>query len=206
MPLVHVLKLSFMTALLFVVVALTGCATSDLQLRPSYQPVGEIKGPGGPVVLASSLDGTVPGTGERIQWILGEVKDTDGKIKGNVTSPTAPSALVRDALQKELLRAGYEVQVDKTVPKDAVYGLVLAASTLQLDETSSLVKVEADCRVSFSVEIWVKGTKTNTLSFESRFSDFAVRDREKLHQDVLQKAFASAFKRALPAIVEQLKK
>lgn len=107
---------------------------------------------------------------------------------------------------KELLQAGYTVQVGKVVPQDAEYGLVLAASSLQLDETRSLVKAEADCRVSFSVEIWVKGAKTNTLSFESRFSDFAVRDREKLHQDVLQKAFASAFKRALPAIVEQLKK
>jgi len=55
------------------------------------------------------------------------------------------------------------------------------------------------------VEIWVKGVKTNTLSFESRFSDFAVKDREQLHQDVLQKAFASAFKRAIPAIIAQLK-
>lgn len=206
MPLIRVLRLHCMSALFPLLVLLAGCATSDLQLRPSYQPVNEAKGPGGSLVLASSLEGTVPGVGERIQWILGEVKDTDGKVKGNVTSPTAPSALVRDALQKELLRAGYGVQVTKTVPQEAAYGLVLAASTLQLDETRSLVKVEADCRVSFSVEIWVKGAKTNTLSFESRFSDFAVRDREKLHQDVLQKAFASAFKRALPAIVEQLKK
>lgn len=206
MPLVHAFKLSCMTVMILLLVLLAGCATSDLQLKPSYQPVNEAKGPGGSLVLASSLEGTVPGVGERIQWILGEVKDTDGKVKGNVTSPTAPTALLRDALQQELLRAGYTVQVGKTVPKDAEYGLVLAASTLQLDETRSLVKVEADCRVSFSVEIWVKGAKTNTLSFESRFSDFAVRDREKLHQDVLQKAFASAFKRALPAIVEQLKK
>jgi len=206
MPLVHALKLSCVAVVCLLAALLAGCATSDLQLKPSYQPVADVKSTGGPLVLASSLDGTVPGVGERIQWILGEVKDTDGKVKGNVTSPTAPSALVRDALQKELLRAGYAVQVTKTVPQEAAYGLVLAASTLQLDETRSLVKVEADCRVSFSVEIWVKGAKTNTLSFESRFSDFAVRDREKLHQDVLQKAFASAFKRALPAIVEQLKK
>lgn len=206
MPLTRILKSSSMMALLLLVAMLAGCATSDLQLKPDYQPVADVKSTGGPLVLASSLEGTVPGVGERIQWILGEVKDTDGKVKGNVTSPTAPSALVRDALQKELLRAGYAVQVTKTVPQEAAYGLVLAASTLQLDEIRSLVKVEADCRVSFSVEIWVKGAKTNTLSFESRFSDFAVRDREKLHQDVLQKAFASAFKRALPAIVEQLKK
>jgi hypothetical protein len=185
---------------------LGGCATADLQLKPSYQPVGDSKGPGGTVVLASALEGTVVGVGERIQWVLGEVKDTSGKVTGNVTSPSAPSALVRDALQQELLRAGYAVRIDKTLHKGIEHGLVLSASTMHIDEVRSLVKYEADCRVSFSVEIWLKGAKTNTLSFESRFSDFAVKDREQLHQDVIQKAFASAFKRAIPAIVEQLKK
>jgi len=185
---------------------LGGCATADLQLKPTYQPVGDSKGPGGQLVLASSLEGTVAGVGERIQWILGDVKDTNGKVTGNVTSPTAPTALVRDALQQELLRTGYAVRIDKSLHKGVEHGLILSASTLHLDETRSLVKYEADCRVSFSVEIWVKGVKTNTLSFESRFSDFAVKDREQLHQDVLQKAFASAFKRAIPAILEQLKK
>jgi hypothetical protein len=191
---------------LLLLVLLTGCATQDLQLKPGYQPVGDMKGPGGTLVLASSLEGSVPGVGERVQWILGEVKDTDGKVKGNVTSPTAPSALLRNALQQEFLRAGYAVQNDTSLPNDSVQGLVLTATSLHLDETRSLVKVEADCRVSFSVEIWLKGVKATTLSFESRFSDVAVRDRAQLHQDVLQKAFASAFKRAVPAIIEQLKK
>lgn len=188
------------------VALLSGCATSDLNFKPSYQPVGDSKGPGGQLILASTLKGTVAGADERIQWILGEVKDTDGKVQGNVTSPTAPTALVRDALQQELLRAGYGVRIDKSLKNGVDHGLVLSASTLHLDETRSLVKYEAECRISFSVEIWLKGVKVNTLSFESRFSDFAVKDREKLHQDVLQKAFASAFKRAIPAIVEQLKK
>jgi hypothetical protein len=191
--------------LILMVGLLGGCATADLQLKSSYQAVGDSKGPGGHLVLASSLEGTVPGVGERVQWILGDVKDTDGKVKGTITSPAAPAALVRNALQQELLRSGYAVQIDKSLNKGIDRGLVLSASTLHLDEISSLVKVEADCRVSFSVELWVKGVKTNTLSFESRFSDFAVKDREKLHQDVLQKAFASAFKRAIPAIITQLK-
>ena len=199
-------RLSAAAVLVAALALLGGCATADLQLRPGYQPVAEVKAPGGTVVLASSLEGTVPGVGERIQWILGEVKDTDGTQKGKVTSVTAPTALVRNALQQELQRAGYQVLVDKVVPKEAERGLVLVASSLQLDETRSLIKVEAECRVSFSVEVWTKGVKSTTLSFESRFSDFAVKDREKLHQDVVQKAFASAFKRALPAIIEQLHK
>lgn len=194
------------TVVLLLLALLAGCATSDLQLKPGYQPVGDTKGPGGALVLASSLEGSVPGAGERVQWILGEIKDSDGKVKGNVTSPTAPSALLRNALQQEFQRAGYAVQNDTSLPKDSDQGLVLTATSLHLDEIRSLVKVEADCRVSFSVEIWLKGVKTTTLSFESRFSDVAVRDRAQLHQDVLQKAFASAFKRAVPAIMEQLKK
>ncbi len=192
--------------LLVLAVFASGCATSDLQLKPSYQAVGETKGSGGTLILASSLEGTVPGVGERIQWILGEVKDTDGKIKGNVTSVSAPTAVVRDALQQELLRAGYAVQIDKALPPNVDRAVVLSAGKLTLDEIRSLVKVEAECKVSFKVEIWRNGAKTNTLSFESRYSDFAIKDREKLHQEVLQKAFASAFKRAVPAIVEQLKK
>lgn len=192
--------------LLVLAVFASGCATSDLQLKPSYQAVGETKGSGGTLILASSLEGTVPGVGERIQWILGEVKDTDGKIKGNVTSVSAPTAVVRDALQQELLRAGYAVQIDKALPPNVDRAVVLSAGKLMLDEIRSLVKVEAECKVSFTVEIWRNGAKTNTLSFESRYSDFAIKDREKLHQEVLQKAFASAFKRAVPAIVEQLKK
>jgi hypothetical protein len=184
---------------------ISGCATADLQLKPSYQPSGEVKGAGGELILASLLEGTVPGVGERIQWILGEIKDTDGKVKGSVTSSAAPTVLVRNALQQELLRAGYTVRVDQALPKGSERGLVLNAAVLKLDETRSLIKFEADCRVSFSVEIWIKGVKTNTLSFESRFTDFAVKDREKLHQDVLQKAFAAAFKQAIPSIIEQLK-
>lgn len=192
--------------LLLFTLSLTACATTDLQLKPVYQPVGGFKGAGGTLVLVSPLEGTAPGDGARTQWLLGEIRDTDGQVKGNVVSPVAPAALVRSALQQELSKAGYAVQLEQRLPEGVEQGLVLHASTLQLDETSSLVKIEAECRVSFSVEIWQKGVKSTTLSFESRFSDFAVRDREKLHQSVVQKAFASAFKRAVPAIMEQLKK
>lgn len=186
--------------------AMTGCAANDIQLKkPVYQPVGETPGTGGMVVLASSLEGTTDGI-DRIQWILGEVRSNDGRITGNVTSQVAPAVLVRDALNQELLKAGYTVQQGNTIPENVSRGLRLTVSNVSLDETRSLIKVDAECRVSFTVEIWRNGAKTNTLSFESRFGDVAVTDREKLHQDVLQKAFASVFSRAVPAIMEQLNK
>ena len=192
---------------LLLLAVMFGCAANDIQLqKPVYNPVGSTKGAGGKVLLASSLEGTIPGVGERIQWILGEVRDSDGKVKGNVTSQIAPSALVRDALKLELLKAGYAVDMDKSVSSGIKNGLLLSASSLTLDEIRSLIRVEAECKVSFTVEIWRNGAKTNSLSFESRFADIAVKDREKLHQDVLQKAFEAAFSRAVPAIVEQLGK
>ncbi len=199
-------KLLFQVFVFSASMIFAGCASSDLHLVPDYKPVSEVSVSGGKLVLSSVLEGTVSGSTGRIQWILGEVKDSDGRVQGNITSPIAPNAIVRDALQQELLRSGYSVKIDKTGHKEAAQALVLTASRLHLDEISSLIKVEADCRVSFSVEVWKKGLKTNTLSFESRFSDFAVKDREKLHKEVLQKAFASAFKKAVPGIIEQLKK
>lgn len=184
---------------------LMACAATDLHLKPSYQPVGESKGDGALVILASTLDGA-RSEDQRVHWIIGEVSDSDGKVKGNVTSSASPAAVVRNALQEELLRAGYKVQIGAALPDKVARGLVLSEAKLQLDEKATLVKSEAESRVSISVEVWKNGVKTNTLSFESRFSDFALKNREKLHTEVLQKALAAVFAKAVPALVEQLGK
>lgn len=188
-----------------VALVLAGCASSDILLKPTYQPVGGATGKSGVVVLATQMD-KGPSADARVQWVLGEVRESGGTIRGNVVSEISPQTLVRDALQQELLRAGYTVRIAEALPGDAERGLVLNRIVLKLDERSSLVKNEADCRVSFAVEVWKKGARTTTLSFESRSSDFAVRDREKLHYEVMQKALGSAFSQAVPALLEQLGK
>ena len=180
---------------------LSGCASANLQLKPAYQPVGGLKGKGGVLLLAAQTEGARPEG-----WFIGEVKESGGKVKGLVISETAPQVLVRDALQQELLRAGYTVRLDSVIPKEDERGVVLSKVLLKLDEVASLVKSEVECRVSFSVEIWKNGAKINTLTFESRNSDFALKDREKLHYAVLQKALGSAFLQAVPALVEQFDK
>jgi len=180
---------------------LSGCASANMQLKPSYQSVGGTKGKGGVVVLAAQAEGARPEG-----WFIGEVKESGGKVKGLVISETAPQVLVRDALQQELLHAGYTVRLDSAIPREEARGIVLSKVLLTLDEVASLVKSEVECRVSFSVEIWKNGAKTNTLTFESRNSDFTLRDREKLHYAVLQKALSSALSQAVPTLVEQLDK
>ncbi|MDY0301296.1 MAG: hypothetical protein RBQ99_06900 [Trichlorobacter sp.] len=192
----------FLSGVLFVILA--GCASSDIVLRPNYQSEGKVAGKSGVVMLAGKVEDNLAGS--RVQWVLGEVRESGGKIKGNVVSEVSPSVLVRNSLQQELLRAGYTVPVSEQLPQNADRGLVLDKIMVKQDELYSLVKSESDCQISFSVEVWKKGEKVNTLSFEARSSDFTVRDREKLHTEVMQKALSSAFSRAMPALIEALDK
>lgn len=185
-------------------VVLVGCASSDVIMRPNYQSEGNSTGKNGVVMLAAKVDANLAGS--RVQWVLGEVRDAGGKIKGNVVSEISPSVLIRNALQQELLRAGYTVPVSENLPQGAVRGLLLGKITVKQDELYSLVKSESDCQISFTIEVWKKGAKVNSLSFEARSSDFTVRDREKLHADVMQKALSSLFSRAMPALIEILDK
>ncbi len=204
------MKVTLRYILLFVVLAvstlLAACAPSDLVIRPSYQPIGESKGAGGPLVVASALE-TPAGHGgaERVQFVYGEVKDTDGKVMGSVVSQTSPTAVVRDALQMELLKAGYTVQVAQALPAGVEQGVVLTAATVTLDEVSSLVKIEADCKVNLSLELWKKGALVRRLTYGKNVSDFAVRDREQLHRQLLQKALGAVMKDATADLVKYLK-
>lgn len=182
---------------------LSACAPTDLVLKPSYQPTSESKGAGGTLLVASALDGA-SGAG-RVQFIYGEVKDTDGKIKGNVVSPVAPATLVRDALHQELLRVGYTVQLVSGLPKDVQQGLLLTGATVSLDEVTSLVKIETECKVQVVLELWKNGALVRKLTYGKNVSDFAVRDREKLHQRLLQKALGAVMKDATADLVTYLK-
>lgn len=192
-----------LTCLVLVTGVLSACAPTDLVLKPSYQPASEIKGAGGTVLLVSNLDG-MTGLG-RVQFIYGEVKDTDGRVKGNVVSSVAPATLVRDALQQELLRAGYTAQIVAGLPKDVQQGVVLTGAMVSLDEVTSLVKIEAECKVQVVLELWKNGALVRKLTYGKNVSDFAVRDREKLHQQLLQKALGAVMKDATADLVTYLK-
>ena len=196
------LKLKYGAILILALVWLTGCAVADLHLKPDYKAFGEPKNASGSIILVSPADATMQGGAGQIQWIIGDVKNSDGKVRGNVVTQTATVALVQDALKQELSRAGYNVQIAGLIPQGAEQALVLTAVKLHLDEISNLLKMESDCRVSFSIEIWKKGAKVNTLSYESRYSDFAIKDRDKLHQTVMQKALESALRRAVPELIK----
>ena len=183
---------------------LSACAPTDLVIKPGYRAVGESRGNGGAVLLVSPQEGTQTGA-ERVQYVYGEIKDSNGRVKGNITGSVSSAALVRDALQQELYKAGYSVQVGQALSKEAAQGVVLSNVKVTLDELTTLVKSEAECSVALSLEIWKQGALVRKLTYGKTVSDFALKDRELLHQQLLQKALSAVMKDAAADIVTYLK-
>lgn len=185
--------------------AVAACAPMDVVLVPSYTAAGKHTG-AGPLVLGLAADGPgATGGVERVQFIYGEVRDTDGKIKGNVVGSVSSAQVVRDALQQELSKSGYGVRFDSALASKAERGVVVTAASLTLGEVASLVKVEAECKVQLALELWQQGKLIRKLTYSNKLSDFAVRDREKLHQQVLQKTLATVMQAAVADVAVYFK-
>lgn len=198
-------KASNLACLVVLAVSLAACAPADMVLMPSYTAMGGHKGSGLLVLGATTDAAGATGSVERVQFVYGEVRTTDGKIKGNVVGPVAPASLVRDALRQELVVSGYGVQFDALLARQAERGVVLTAATLTLDEVSSLIKIEAECKVQLALELWQQGKLIRKLTYSKTMSDFAVRDREKLHQQLLQKALATVMQTAVADLATNFK-
>ena len=190
--------------LLMSMLVFSGCATSDLVLKPVYQPVGDGRGPGGELVLIMSVEGPSRPGSDAVSSVYGEVRNSDGKVKGNIISSISPSAFIREALRQELQKAGYDVKFESEMPKTVKNGLVVTKSEISLDETTSIVKMEGTCKISVAVDLWKEGAMIRKLTYEKVVSDYAVRDREKLHNQLLQKTLAAVMKDAQADIVKYL--
>ncbi len=182
---------SFMIFLFFFI---SGCASSDLVLKPVYQPVGDGKGPGGELVFVMSVEGPSRPGSDSVSSIYGEVKDSGGKVRGNIISSISPASFIKEALFQELQKAGYDVKVQPAFPKAVPQGVMVTKAIIALDETTSLVKMEGSCKVSLAFDLWKNGAMIRKLTYEKNVSDYAVRDREKLHNQLLQKALSAVMK------------
>lgn len=186
-------KVVRLSGFVMMVGTLAACAPADLALMPTYTATGTHKGQG-QLVLGLAGEGT--DRVERVQFVYGEVRSRDGKIKGNVVGPAAPQALMRDALQQELVKSGYDVRLEPSQVQQAERGVMLATASLTMDEVASLVKIEAECKAQMTLELWQRGTLIRRLTYSKTMSDFAVRDREKLHQQLLQKTLSTVMQAA----------
>lgn len=177
---------------------MAGCATVNRKVTLLYQPVVH-DGTGKGALYLAATPGT---TGHAdVQWVLGKVKNEDGELVGDIVSPIAPTDVALDALRQELGTAGYKVSTVGSLPQQAAKGIVVTGVDFHLAEAFSLVKSDDKCRVKISMELWKNGAKFRKLSYESSLSDFAVKDRDLLAQNILQKALQDTMQRAIPEII-----
>lgn len=191
---------------LFFIAAIAGCATTGKKVTVLYQPVVNATGGSGELYLASASGKPDAGKPGVVQWVIGKVKNSDGDPVGDVVSPMAPGDLFQDALNRELTNAGYKVVRVESLPAGVGKGLFVTMTNINLDEASSILKDEGSGRISMSLELWKNGKAFKKLYYESGYSDFAVKDRDLLLPDILQKSLQSLMKQAVPEIIKELGK
>jgi len=181
---------------------IAGCATTDRKVNVLYQLVVHKAGGTGTLYLAASGGESAGKTA--VQWIVGAVKNKDGEKSGNVVTGRAPVDQLLDAFNQELVAAGYTVIQVKGLPQKVDKGVDLAAVTIELDETSELVKSDGISRLTIAVDLWKNGQEIRKLQYRSMLSDFAVKDRDLLLPMLLQKSMQEVMKQAIPEIVKAL--
>ena len=86
-------------------VALAGCATADKNVRLDYQPTVNAVGGSGELYVAISAERDPLAKRSDVEWIVGLIKDDDGKPLGKILTNMEPKGLVADAfIQTEYRR------------------------------------------------------------------------------------------------------
>ncbi len=189
--------------LVFLVSILAGCAT-DRKITLLYQPSVFTTGGSGTLYLAAS--GARPGSGKAgsVRWVIGKVKNSEGDTVGDVLTAIAPADLVLDAFTQELTKAGYKVIRAKALPGDVAKGVDISGLNLNLVEVSSIMRSEGTSSVTISLELWKNGKKFKRLDYQTGYSDYAIKDRELLLPETLQKALQNLMEQAVPEIIKNM--
>jgi hypothetical protein len=183
----------------------TGCATtSDRKVNLTYEPMLHASGGSGDLYLAKVAEPATTSENQAVQWVLGTIKDSDGKKLGNVVTDTLPADQLLQAFSKELKAAGYTVIPVKDIPVTAVKGISLSSMVITLDEVSSLAKVDAKSSVRVSADVWRNGSKVTKLSYETVNSDMTITGRDQFLEKILQKSLQNLMEQAVPALIKTL--
>jgi hypothetical protein len=181
-----------------------GCATLDQKVTLLYQPVVKAAHGTGEVYLATAKGDAWEGKPGAIQWVVGKVKEDSSGEVGEIVTPVAPGDLVLDAFNQELTAAGYRIIQVSALPPGVTKGIVITGTTLDLEEVSSIIKAEGSSRLIFSLELWKNGKKFKKSNYESRTSDFAIKDRDLLLPAILQNSLQDLMKQAVPDLIKEL--
>ncbi len=198
-------KISRAAGLIFLISMLAGCAT-DRKITLLYQPSVFATGGSGTLYLAASGARPASGKTDSVQWIIGKVKNSDGDTVGDVVTTIAPGDLILDAFNQELTRAGYKVMRVKALPGDVSKGVDVSGLNINMLEVTSIMKSEGKSNLTVSLELWKNGKKFKKLDYQTGFSDFALKDRNLLLPEILQKALQNLMEQAVPEIIRDMGK
>lgn len=190
------------TALL-VPVALTGCATTDRNVRLDYQPIVNAVGGKGELYVAISVEKDLLANRTDVEWVLGEMRDSDGKRTSKLLSLMAPKDLVTDAFVQELNAAGYKVRLVQSLPANVEKGLDFTGITLKLDEDVALVKVQAKGSLQVKVSVWKGGVLIKRLDFKNASSNTALRSDSTVLDKTLHDTVATFTRSAIPDVIRE---
>ena len=189
---------------LLVPVALAGCATADKNVRLDYHPTIDAVGGTGELYVAISAERDSLAKRSGVEWILGEIKDDDGKPLGKLLTNMEPKGLVADAFIQELKAAGFKVKVVQSLPTDAAKGLVFSGITLKLNEVEGVVKAQAKGSVQVKMEVWKGGAKVKQLDYEEATSNSVMRTNTENLDKTLQETVTAVTRRAIPDLMQAL--
>jgi hypothetical protein len=187
-----------------VVVATAGCAQVVHKIDVLYSPLATYRGGTGALDLApvdSVRDG---GSEPSIRWVLGQIKNTDGGVTGEIISAIRPNDIVSDAFKQELTAAGYQINFSKLLDKNTKKGIYFTDISVQLEEIPSFAKLESSCTILLKMDLWKNGTIVKRTEYRSKVSDVAVIDRDQLAPNLYQKAIHDSMQQAVPDIIRLL--
>ncbi|HEX9024166.1 MAG TPA: hypothetical protein VF799_10030 [Geobacteraceae bacterium] len=197
--------LLFLAAAAVALLVTGGCAAVDQNVNFLYQPTPFGSGGSGDLYLSAG-DQSASAKGKSVEWVIGEIKDSDGENKGRIISARSPADMVADAFAQEFKSAGYNVVPVDALPANVGKGIRLESVTVQLDEVKGLVKLETTCKVKVKLEPWRNGVALNKLNYENTYTASTLVDRDLFLLKSLQTTMQELMARVVREVTVMLEK
>lgn len=187
-----------------VVVVTAGCAQVAHKIDVLYTPLATYRGGVGSLDLAPVNSARDSESEPSIRWVLGQIKNDEGEVTGEIISAIRPNDTVSDAFKQELTAAGYQINSSKVLDKNTKKGVYFTDISVQLEEIQSIAKRESSCTILLKMDLWKNGTIVKRTEYRSKVSDVAVIDRDQLAPNLYQKAIHDTMQQAVPDIIRLL--
>jgi len=186
-------------------VIFAGCATAPPPVSILYSPSSEVRGGAGTLFMKTSDKHPAPNKENQwVRFVIGKQMDSYGAITGEILSVNSQADMMFDAMKRELTAAGYSIESGTSMPRGVPKGLDLTSIQIELDETASIPKIEAEGTVKVSMDVSKNGAVVKKLSYESKVSDTAIINRDNLPRDIIEKGLRGVLSQAVPDIISVL--